>query len=120
MYSGPDQGHERQQDRHFAPARNASTNSDTLPMARVTYSLNDDALTYFSYAEGFRVGGTNILRAQSTANRKFDPDRVLNYEIGFKSTLWDGRRNAQHGGVSHGLGRHATGCRGPDDRFRLG
>ena len=74
-----------------APARNSSTTSDTLPMARLTYSVNDDAMTYVSYSEGFRVGGTNIVRAQSTANETFGPDRVLNYEIGFKSTLWDGR-----------------------------
>lgn len=74
-----------------APARNVSDSSDVLPMARVTLSFNEDVMTYASYAEGFRVGGTNIIRAVSTANPKYEPDRVVNYELGLKSTLWDGR-----------------------------
>ncbi len=73
------------------PARNISDNSDTLPLMTVSWSLNDDVMTYFTYSEGFRVGGTNIIRAVSTAPDKFEPDKVINNEIGLKTTLWDGR-----------------------------
>ena len=48
-------------------------------------------MTYFTRSEGFRVGGTNIIRAVSTANDRFDPDKVINNEIGLKTTFWDGR-----------------------------
>ncbi|MBT8078865.1 MAG: TonB-dependent receptor [Gammaproteobacteria bacterium] len=74
-----------------APARSLAKNDDVLPLARLTYSFNDDIMSYFTYSEGFRVGGTNIIRAVSTANRRYDPDKVLNYEIGLKTTLLDGR-----------------------------
>jgi outer membrane receptor protein involved in Fe transport len=73
------------------PSRSAATNSDTLPLLTVTWSLSDDVLTYFTRSEGFRVGGTNIVRAISTAPTEFDPDKVINYELGLKTTLWDGR-----------------------------
>jgi len=53
--------------------------------------MNEDVLTYFTRSEGFRVGGTNIIRAVSTASNKYDPDKIINNEIGLKMTLWDGR-----------------------------
>lgn len=74
-----------------APPRTIADSSDTLPMARITYSFNDDVMTYATYSEGFRIGGTNILRSVSEANPEFNADRVINNEIGLKSTLWGGR-----------------------------
>jgi outer membrane receptor protein involved in Fe transport len=74
-----------------APASNSAKNSDSLPLMTVTYSINDDILTYFTRSEGFRVGGTNIIRSVSTASNKYEPDKVINYEFGLKTTLWDGR-----------------------------
>ena len=74
-----------------SPSRSVGTTSDTLPLLTVSWSLSDDVLTYFTRSEGFRVGGTNILRATSTAPTVFDPDIVTNYELGLKTTLWDGR-----------------------------
>jgi outer membrane receptor protein involved in Fe transport len=74
-----------------APASNTAKNSDTLPLLTVTWSLNDDILTYVTRSEGFRVGGTNIIRSVSTASNKYDPDKVINNEIGLKTTLWGGR-----------------------------
>ncbi len=73
------------------PSRSTATNSDTLPLLTVTWSLSDDVLTYFTRSEGFRVGGTNIVRAVSTAPTEFGPDNLINYELGLKTTLWDGR-----------------------------
>ena len=74
-----------------SPASNKSTSSDTLPLVTVSWSVNDDILTYFTRSEGFRTGGTNILRSVSTANDRYDPDKVVNNEIGLKTTLWDSR-----------------------------
>ncbi|MDX1405699.1 MAG: TonB-dependent receptor [Woeseiaceae bacterium] len=67
--------------------------TDTLPLVTLTYTLSDDILTYATRAEGFRTGGTNIIRALSTANRQFDADNVINNEIGLKMTLLGGRLN---------------------------
>ncbi len=72
-------------------ATNDSTDSDTLPLLTVSYTFNEDILGYFTYSEGFRTGGTNIIRATSTANDRYNSDKVVNNEIGLKSTLVDGR-----------------------------
>ena len=74
-----------------AGATSSATDTGTLPLATITYTLNDNILTYFTRSEGFRTGGTNIVRAVSTASRKFDADLVINNEIGLKTTLMDGR-----------------------------
>jgi outer membrane receptor protein involved in Fe transport len=74
-----------------AAAFNSASNSDTLPLVTLSYSMNDDVLTYFTRSEGFRVGGTNIIRSVSTASNKYDPDKIINNEIGLKMNLWDGR-----------------------------
>ena len=73
------------------PASSSSTDNDIATLATITYEFNDDVLTYFTRSEGFRTGGTNILRSVSSAPRKYASDKVVNYEIGVKSTLWDGR-----------------------------
>ncbi len=57
----------------------------------VTYTLNEDVLTYFTRSEGFRTGGTNIIRAVSMASPRFDADTLINNEIGLKTTLMNGR-----------------------------
>ncbi|MDA0706956.1 MAG: TonB-dependent receptor [Proteobacteria bacterium] len=74
-----------------AQANNISTDDGVLPLLRITYTLNEDVLTYFTRAEGFRTGGTNIIRATSTANDSYEEDVVVSNEIGLKSTLMDGR-----------------------------
>jgi outer membrane receptor for monomeric catechols len=74
-----------------AAAFSSASNSDTLPLVTLSYSMNEDVLTYFTRSEGFRVGGTNILRSVSTASNQYDPDKVINNEIGLKMSLWDGR-----------------------------
>ncbi len=73
------------------PAFSSAESSDTLPLLTVTWSISDDVLTYFTRSEGFRAGGTNILRATSTASKLYNPDKVINNEIGLKTTLWGGR-----------------------------
>jgi len=70
---------------------NKTEDSDTLPLARITYTFNDNVLAYYTYSEGFRTGGTNILRAVSSASNKFEADKLINNEIGLKTTLMDGR-----------------------------
>jgi outer membrane receptor protein involved in Fe transport len=74
-----------------AQATNKSPDDGVLPLLRVSYQFNDDVMGYLTRAEGFRTGGTNLIRATSTANDRYDEDIVVNNEIGLKSTLMDGR-----------------------------
>ena len=73
------------------PASTKSEDNDLSTLATITYEFNDDVLAYFTRSEGFRVGGTNVLRPSSTAPRSYDADKVTNYELGVKSTFWEGR-----------------------------
>jgi|GEM_PF-715136 len=64
---------------------------DTLPLVTISYAFTDDVLSYATRSEGFRIGGTNLLRATSTADEIYVSDKVINNEIGLKTTLMDGR-----------------------------
>ncbi len=55
----------------------------------VNYQFNDDILVYATYSEGFRSGGVN--RARVPGIPKYKPDFVNNHEIGWKTTLANGR-----------------------------
>lgn len=69
----------------------SASEKDTLPLVTLTWNINDDVMFYGTMSEGFRIGGTNLLRATSTANREYVSDKLVNTEIGLKSTLMDGR-----------------------------
>lgn len=58
--------------------------------ASVDYQLNDDVLLYGYAARGVKSGGINASQA-GTPNFTFDPEFNWTYEVGAKSTLWDGR-----------------------------
>ncbi len=66
---------------------------DTVYKLGVTYSVADDVMLYAHYAEGFRLGGDNSLRAAATGfvPETFLSDKVVNTEIGLKSTFADGK-----------------------------
>jgi iron complex outermembrane receptor protein len=51
------------------------------------YSVSDNTMLYASYSKGFKSGGYNTL----SIGEAWQPERVANSEVGFKSTLLDGR-----------------------------
>jgi len=55
----------------------------------LSYAWSDNLNTYFNVSEGFRSGGFN---QQGQPN--FDPEQILAYELGTKSSLLDNRLNA--------------------------
>jgi outer membrane receptor protein involved in Fe transport len=95
--------------------------SPFTPKAVISWRPNDDLLIYGSYAEGFRQGNVNrlfgafteqriqneldsvpgpdperraLLEAQlvvAQANKTFDGDTLVNWELGIKTPLFDGR-----------------------------
>ncbi len=68
------------------------SDSDSIYKLNVTWQMNDDAMVYFTASEGYRPGGLN--RDPGLAQygaAEYTPDVLTNYEIGWKTTLADGR-----------------------------
>ena len=51
------------------------------------FDVSESVMVYGSYAKGYKSGGFNI----GSCNNPFDPETVVAYEAGLKSTLADGR-----------------------------
>jgi iron complex outermembrane receptor protein len=78
---------------------------ETTPMVNLSYDVNDDVMVYASYSEGFKSGGFTQrvfppIVVPYTAPPgtpdidlipTYEPEFVEVYELGFKSTLADGR-----------------------------
>jgi iron complex outermembrane recepter protein len=61
--------------------------------ANVTYEASDSILLYATVAQGFRPGGTNavILPIAVVLPEGFDPDELISYEIGAKTSWMDNK-----------------------------
>jgi iron complex outermembrane recepter protein len=63
--------------------------------AGLNFKVNKDLLLYASFGQGFRDGGVNAGLGQSCykngAPAVFTPDTLNNFEVGWKSTLLNGR-----------------------------
>lgn len=84
------------------------------PMVNVSYDLNEDIMLYANYSEGFKSGGftqrvfppvvAGFTAPPGTPDLDliptYDPEFVDVYELGFKSTLLDGKMRV-NGAVFH-------------------
>jgi iron complex outermembrane receptor protein len=59
-------------------------------LASVNYQFTDDTLGYFKVSRGYRGGGEN-LRGGALTFTPFGPEFATQYEVGLKTTFWDGR-----------------------------
>lgn len=61
------------------------------------YDLNADTFLYAYAATGSKSGafgdGVDVCRCGRIQFFSFEPEEVLNYEVGYKGSLWDGRMN---------------------------
>lgn len=74
----------------------SETTGDTdyfTPRVELSYAPNDDVLLYALYSEGYRAGGPNMQYPvfAGTPPATYEPDTVINYEVGAKSEWMDGR-----------------------------
>jgi iron complex outermembrane receptor protein len=62
------------------------------PMISLAYDLNDTTMLYGTYSTGFRDGGFASRFPQGLPNPMpaFEPEYVTNFELGAKTTLFDG------------------------------
>jgi len=69
--------------------------SDTIFKFNLSWNLSDNALVYGTYSEGFRSGGFNRNGGLGPANNPipffFESDNADNFELGWKSTLFDNK-----------------------------
>ena len=71
-----------------------SNESGSIPKIAIKHNISDDVMIYGSYSEGYRPSGVNRPRPNSSGfsvPETYDPDYLDSLEIGFKSTLRDGR-----------------------------
>lgn len=67
------------------------------PSVRLRWDITDDTMTYASYSTGYKSGGFNA--SGDTANpdgspgpgTEYEDETVQSYEVGLKTTVWDGR-----------------------------
>ncbi len=62
---------------------------DQIYKFNLTWNVTDDALVYGTWSEGYRVGGLN--RDPNVPTPSYAPDKLTNYELGWKTTLLEGR-----------------------------
>lgn len=72
----------------------SKTYTDFSPRLNLSYALNDDTTVYASYSQGWKAGsfdprGANF--ATPEVERGFDPETLDSWELGYKTTWWDGR-----------------------------
>lgn len=65
--------------------------SSPQPKATLTYHLDPNSLAYLTYSTGFRAGGFNSPNIAQPYSEYFNPEKVDNYEAGFKSRWFDQR-----------------------------
>ena len=65
--------------------------SSPQPKATLTYHVDPNALVYATYSTGFRAGGFNSPGIAAPYTEYFNPEKIKNYEVGFKSSWLDQR-----------------------------
>lgn len=70
------------------------TYTDFSPRVNLSYAINDDVTVYGGYSQGWKAGsfdprGANF--ATPAVERGYDPEELDSWELGLKSTWWDGR-----------------------------
>jgi iron complex outermembrane receptor protein len=73
---------------------NSRTFSDVSPRLGADFKLTDDVMVYVSYSQGFKSGGFDMRGNEAAfpgTREGYDSETADNYELGLKSTLFDGQ-----------------------------
>jgi outer membrane receptor protein involved in Fe transport len=74
--------------------RRKGSDSDFLGKASVTYRIDDEKLVYGLFSQGFRSGGVNRNRGDTSRlvfPEAYEPDYLDNFELGAKTRWLDGK-----------------------------
>ena len=87
---------------HFNAAYNDSNQIDFAPnknlfggKAALTYTTGQDNMLYASISRGYKTGGFNTDGTLDREFREFDAEELLNYELGFKGSLYNEKIRTQ-------------------------
>jgi len=72
----------------------SDTWTDVSPMASIDYQITPDAMLYARVSKGFKSGGFNGRANNPGEQQPYDPETVLSYEIGAKTSWMDNRLRA--------------------------
>ncbi|ARN73199.1 TonB-dependent receptor [Oceanicoccus sagamiensis] len=71
-------------------SKNSVSESQFVPRASIDWTINDDALMYFTYSEGFKPGGITTVDADSDVSEgEFESEQLKSYELGAKTSWLD-------------------------------
>ena len=73
------------------PTKDSQDWSKFTPKVGIDYQINNDLMVYASVTQGQKSGGWNPRPLQPAEFKRYDQEELTAYEIGMKSTLWDGR-----------------------------
>jgi iron complex outermembrane receptor protein len=76
--------------------QNGAVYNKATPKFVLSYAPQDNLFFYGEVANGFRAGGSNLDPPKDPASGQpipgaYGPDQLWNYELGAKTTWWDGR-----------------------------
>ena len=74
---------------NLGTAKNST--SDFTKKLSIQYNINEQAMVYALYSDGFRAGGRNVVRPGTVLPADYDADFLDNYELGFKSRFAGGK-----------------------------
>lgn len=81
-------------DLHVIEADQESDRFNSLTgTASLKYYINDDVMSYFTVAQGFKAGGYPLAPISPLDFTSFTPEKSINYEAGLKAELADKRVN---------------------------
>ena len=66
-----------------------SSYDDFSPRVVATYKPTTDQMLYATISHGYKSGGNNLNAALPEDNKPYSPEKVWNYEVGYKSEWWD-------------------------------
>ena len=96
---GPGMGAFDRFNNYSLSARNDTSEKFTDGTWRIglDYDLSEDAFLYSYIATGSKAGGfgdaVDVCNCGRVRLFPYEPEEVLNYEVGYKGSLWDGRMN---------------------------
>ncbi len=73
------------------PFKDTYSATAVTPKVGVNWFFNEDIMFYGTYSEGFKSGGFNVDFVQTLEELPYDEETAQSFELGMKSTFWDGR-----------------------------
>jgi outer membrane receptor protein involved in Fe transport len=67
---------------------NRQDGDEFAPKVALSYHFTDDVMAYALWSQGYRMGGANRRRGDPFFEQFYDPDKMTNYELGIRSTLF--------------------------------